>query len=480
MRTWILLRYTGLSLVISGVFMFISALVSLYYADEALIPLMYSAFIIFILGLFPLIFTPKPDQVSPREALLIVTLSWLVSCLAGSIPYILFGGEFTFSNAWFESVSGYTTTGSTVLVEIESLPKGLLFWRASTHWIGGIGIVLFTLVLLPSMGKARLTLFRSEISQLAIGNLQYRSRKAINVLVIVYLALTISETILLSLAGMSVFDSVCHSFATIATGGFSTRNLSIAAYDSPLIESIIILFMILSGMHFGLLFMVFTLKPLSFFKSEVTRYYLISMFSGVIVVALTIYFSNDIALLSALRHAAFQVASLGTTTGFASIDSSVWHPFAIMILMFFTFQCACAGSTSGGLKADRVYILFKSIKSHFIRIAHPNAVYYTRIQGEVIQGETLTNIYFFILAYLLIFFITALALIAMNVDMLSAFSGSATTIGNVGPGFSVVGSLGNFSSIPNAGKWFLSANMLFGRLEIFSLVLIFYKHIWKN
>jgi trk system potassium uptake protein TrkH len=334
--------------------------------------------------------------------------------------------------------------------------------------------------MLPAMGKARLTLFRSEISQLALGNLHYRSRKAIQVLVIVYVGLTLAETVLLSVSGMSVFDAVCHSFATIATGGFSTRNLSVAAYNSPLIEAIITVFMILSGMHFGLLFLVLTFKPGAIFRSEITRYYLISMSIGIVIVTAVLWLANDYTFPSAFRLAAFQVASLATTTGFASADSSVWHPLAIILLLFFTFQCACAGSTSGGLKADRVYLFFKSIHGHFVRILHPNAIYYTRLQGEVVQNETISNIYFFILLYLLIFFFTGIMLIAMGVDMLASFSGSATAIGNVGPGFSVVGSMGNFSSIPDAGKWLLSMNMLFGRLEIFALFLLFNRQMWKS
>jgi trk system potassium uptake protein TrkH len=279
---------------------------------------------------------------------------------------------------------------------------------------------------------------------------------------------------------MSVFDAICHSFATIATGGFSTKNLSIAAYDSPLIETIITGFMILSGMHFGLLFLVFTLKPMALLRSEVTRFYLISIFTGIIIVSLVLWLWNDFPITNAIRMASFQVASLATTTGFASADSSVWHPLAIIILIFFTFQCACAGSTSGGLKADRVYIFFKSIRSQFVHTLHPNAVFYTRIQGKAINDETIRNIYFFILVYLVIFFVSGIILIAMGVDILSAFSGSATTIGNVGPGFSAVSSLGNFSTIPDAGKWLLTINMLFGRLEIFPIILLFYKQIWKT
>jgi len=332
--------------------------------------------------------------------------------------------------------------------------------------------VLFALVILPSLGKAKMIISRFEISSLAKENFHYKTRKTLHVILVVYLGLTILQTVLLKVYGMSLFDAVTHTFATVATGGFSPKNLSIAYYDSFAIELIIMIFMFLSGIHFGLLFVTFALRKANLFKSQIVRYYFFSMLAGVVLVAINLKGNVYDSWTDAFRYSAFQVLSVGTTTGFANADSSVWPPLSIMLITFFTLQCACAGSTSGGLKVDRIVIFFQSLRRQFLKLQHPQAVIPVRINGQPIEEESVDSALLFITFYIVIVFITAVLLSAMGIDTLTSFSASAATMGNVGPGFGAVGSMSNFASIPDLGKFLLSINMLLGRLEIFGLLLI--------
>ncbi|OFX89222.1 MAG: cation transporter [Bacteroidetes bacterium GWF2_33_16] len=479
MRPHIIIRYIGLIFLFNSFFLFVSLLISLYNNDSGIFPLLYSSIIAFIFGIFPLIYVPTPKDITTKEGFLIVVLSWLFTCLLGMVPYVIWGGEFTFTNAWFESVSGFTTTGSTILVDIEVLPRGLLFWRSATHWIGGIGIIIFALVVLPNIGHIRAILIKNEFSSLAQHNFIQNTKQVLRVLVIVYLGLTLLETIALRLAGMSLFDAVCHSFGTIATGGFSTKNLSIAHYNSPTIDIIVIIFMFLSGIHFGLLFYTVIGNKYNVFRSGVVKFYFFSTLIGVLLVTLNLYFNNYFSFFGSLRYAAFQLVSLSTTTGFANADSSIWPSFSIMLLLFFTLQCACAGSTAGGIKVDRIFILLKALKIQVKKFHHPNAVMVLKVDNKSVNPEAVNNAILYIVLYILIVFISALLLTALGVDTLSAFSGSAATMGNVGPGFNMVYSLGSYSAIPMAGKWILSANMLLGRLEIYALVSLLYYRSWR-
>lgn len=479
MRPHVVFRYTGMVLLLNAVFLFLSCAVSLLKSDTALFPLLYSGMISALFGLFPILFVPPTKEISNREGVTIVIASWLLASLAGTIPYVLWGGEFTFTNAWFESVSGFTTTGSSILSNIEAVPPGLLFWRASTHWIGGIGIIIFVLALIPTMGKTGLVLYRTEMTSLAAENFHYRTQKTLQILVFVYMGLTVAETVGLLLCGMDLFDAVTHAFATVATGGFSPKNLSVAHYNSVAVEGVIMLFMVLSGMHFGLLFVAFRGKHRELWGSLVVRYYLSALVIGVLVTAWSIHAKQYPHWPEALRYAAFQVISLGTSTGFATADTNVWPHLAQLILVFFTFQCACAGSTSGGIKADRLVIFWKSFVKRISKIRHPHAVITPKLDGLLLDGELIETNLLYIVLYVVIVFLSTAALSAFDVDLLTAFSGSAAVMGNVGPGFGAVGSMGNFSQIPDPGKWILSITMLLGRLEIFGLILFLTVKSWR-
>ncbi len=473
MKKEIIIKHLGYVLLINSFFLFISFLISWFLNEESAIPLLFSAIICIIIGGFPLVFVEPTDNISFGEGLTIVVLGWLLTCLVGTLPYIMWGGEFTFANAWFESVSGFTTTGSTILNNIEGLPKGILFWRSSTHWIGGIGIILFVLLILPQKKGAKINIYNAEISNLSKLNFRYRLKNIVRILAIVYVSLTFLETLILYFLGMSFFDAVNHSFATIATGGFSTKNLSVAAFNNVSIEMVITFFMLISGIHFGLIAGTFIGRKENVFRSSVVKAYISIMLIGVLLVALKLYHSGYYDWWASLRYASFQVISLGTTTGFATADTPNWPIFARIILIYFTIQCAMVGSTSGGLKFDRIYMLFKLIGKQIKLLKHPNAIFVTKMDGKPISEQLEQQTTVFILLYIFTFFMTTFILTAMNIDGMTAFSASIATIGNVGPGFGDVSSLGNFGALPDAAKYVLSINMLLGRLEIFNVLSLF-------
>jgi trk system potassium uptake protein TrkH len=480
MRFHIVIRYVVLALLLNSLFMSISCVISVFNSDIAFMPLLYSALVTALFGFFPLIFVPATTNITNKEGLLIVVLSWFLSCLVGTLPYILYGGPFTFTNAWFESVSGFTTTGSTILTNIEALPASLLFWRASTHWIGGIGIIIFVLSVLPFLGIAEMVLFRSEISSMVRENFHHRARKAIQILAGIYIGLTLLETVSLLFCGMNFFDALTHSFATIATGGFSSKNASIAYYNNPVIESVIVIFMILSGVHFALLFSVVKGNVRDFWRSSVVRYYLLAMLIGIVFTAFNVHGNHFQSWIDSFRYAAFNIISVGTSTGFATVDTATWPPFSQILLIFFALQCACSGSTSGGIKADRIILLGKSFLRHLKKLMHPNAVIVVRIDGKAIDYELVSKSVLYISVYLSIIFISTILLILLGVDIKEAFSGTVATMGNVGPGLGTVGSTGNFSHIPELGKWILSITMFLGRLEVYAFFIFFVPGQWKK
>ncbi len=473
MRKEVIIKFTGYVLLFNAFFLLSAFAISAVKSETSTVPLLFSALICIIFGLFPFIFVESHDDISFSEGLAIVASGWIVTCLVGMLPYIMWGGEFSLINSWFESVSGFTTTGASILNNVEALPMGLLFWRSATHWIGGVGIIMFVLLILPHSTSSRITLLNAEMSELSKLNFRYKARKIVHILVIVYVGLTLIETVLLTLAGMSFFDALNHSFATIATGGFSTKNLSVGHYNSPIIDYIIIFFMVVSGLHFGLLFSTVSGRSENVFTTQTVRAFIGILAIGVTIVTLKLFFSGYYNFWDSLRYGAFQVVSLGSTTGFANADSNLWPPLVQIILIYFTIQCAMVGSTSGGLKFDRVFLFFKSLGKQLKLIQHPRAVFMVRMNGRVVSEQLERLTLTFLVLYVFTFFLTTLILTALDVDLYTAFSASIATIGNVGPGFGDVSSLSNYSSLPSLGKFVLSINMLLGRLEIFNIVALF-------
>lgn len=479
MRLPVVLRYVGFVLLLDAAFLFVASMISLYEGDTALMPLLYATFVTALFGAFPLIFVPSTTTMTNKEGFLIVVFGWLLSCTVGLLPYVLYGGEFTLTNAWFESVSGFTTTGSSILTDVEALPRGLLFWRSATHWIGGTGIIIFVLSVLPSMGKAGMILYRTEMSPLAADNFLFRTRRTLHILVSVYVGLTAAETAGLLFCGLDLFDAVTHAFGTIATGGFSTKNTSIAYFNSLPVEIVVMVFMVLSGIHFGMLFVAASGKIEEVWKSPIVRYYLAALLIGIGLTTVNLHGRIYGDWWEAVRYASFQIISQGTSTGFATADSSIWPPFAQLAIIYFTLQCACAGSTSGGIKVDRIVIFWKAILRRIKSIQHPSAIITVKLHRVSLPDDLVEVTLLFIALYLGIIFLTTLLLSFLGVDALTAFSGSVATMGGVGPGLGSVGSMGNYSAVPDLGKWALTGNMLLGRLEIFSIIVFLMPRSWE-
>lgn len=462
-------------------FMLASAFVSLINDyDSAYYPLLLSAFLTALLGLFPLIFIEKVTEIKTKEGYGIVVGSWLVACIVGMFPYLIWGGEFSAINAWFESVSGFTTTGASILNDIEFLPRGLLFWRSVSCWIGGIGVVMFALVILPSIGRSRHMLSNVELSTIAKDNFHYRSKVIIRILVLVYVGLTLITTIALKYAGMCWFDAITHAMSACGTCGFSTKNSSIAFFDSATIEAILMIAMTLSGIHFGVLYATLLGKRNNIFRSEIVRTYIGMMLIVSVAIAISLY-SNDIydSLSEAMRHSTFQVVSYTTTSGYATADANLWTPFAIVLLMFCSVVCGCAGSTSGGIKVDRMVIAAKVVRNRVKQQQHPNAVISTKIDGVVRDDGTQSIVMTFLVAYVMLVLIGTIINAMFGCDLLTGFSAAIACISNVGPGFGEVGSMDNYSELPAILKLNASLLMLVGRLEIFGFIQLFFIRSWR-
>ena len=465
----------GKALLINALFMFISAGVSaLYGLDSGFTPLLISGIVTLIAGAFPFIFVRETPRSSLQDGFLTIVMSWLLSFIFGMLPYILWGGEFTIVNAWFESVSGYTTTGSTILTDIESLPKGLLFWRSSTHFIGGLGVIVFLLLIMPDSSPFKLKLSNLELSSISKEGYRYKSGKTVTVITTVYLGLAIVETICLKVAGMSLFDAVNHSFSTVSTGGFSTKNNSIMHFGSVPVQVIIMIFMALSAMHFGVIYSVFATRSPKPLSHPVTRYYfgVIAVLYLAIMLVLKFQGGYD-SWGKALLDSSFQTISFLTTTGFGQSDNAAWPMLANALLLFAGFHCGCSGSTTGGIKADRMYISLKSLSGDFKRRLHPSSVFRTKIGQSFISEEAVSAVFMYIVLYIFLHLLSFVAVLLCGVEVSEAYSATLVSLGNVGPGTGVLGTMGNYSAQPAAAKLIYTLDMFLGRIEIFPLLTVF-------
>lgn len=480
MRFNVILRYVGAVMLCLSAFMAVSAGISLVSNDAGFYPLLLSALLTLLLGAFPMIFVSKADSITTKEGFMIVVGSWVLSCVVGMFPYLIWGGEFTLVNAWFESVSGFTTTGASILTDIEALPQGLLFWRSATNWIGGVGVVMFALLILPSLGTNKMALSGIELSSLAKDNYRYRTQMVVKILLTIYIGLTIITTLLLKVSGMRWFDAVNHAMSACATGGFSTKNASVGFYDSPLIEWILIVIMFISSLHYGLIYSTFTRKANNIFRSEVVRVYAAIIVGATLLIGASLYFSDTYEnIFTSLRQSAFQVVSLITTTGFATANTNLWTPFAIVILIILSIICGCAGSTSGGAKVDRVLLYGKVLKARLRGQQHPNAIIRIRLDGILQEDRQVNTVTLFLTTYFVLILLGTLSSALFGMDLLSAFSSSVAFIGNVGPGFGAVGSLDNYAELPSILKIQGSILMLMGRLEIFGFIQFLFIRMWR-
>ena len=462
----------GKALLVSALFMFLSLVVSLSCGmDEAFGSLLISFLITLTVGAFPFIFVRKTSSISMSDGFLIITISWLLSFVFGMLPYLLYGGEFTLVNAFFESVSGYTTTGFSILKDVEALPKSLLFWRSSTHFIGGLGVIVFLLLILPESSPFRLRITNLELSSLSREGYRYRSSRTVRIMCTVYIGLVVVETLLLWAAGMSFFDAINHSFSTIATGGFSTRNASIAYYDSKVIEAIVFLFMLFAGMHFGLIFTFVTTGSFKVFKHPVMRFYLITIAVMTFFVACELFAGGGHTVGSALWDSAFQVVSALTSTGFTTADVLNWPMMSSFLILCCGIQCACSGSTTGGIKTDRMLIAVKAIGCEIKKRLHPNSVYPVRVGNHPVNDENVTSAILYITLYLLLAAVSVVIFMIAGSDLTDSLAIEMASIGNVG--FVSMGS-GDLAGLPVVSKLLSSFNMFLGRVEIYPVLIVIY------
>lgn len=466
----------GKALLVNALFMLVSVVISAVDGyDDAFVPLVISFMLTAIVGAFPFIFVGKVRDYSLTDGFVTIILSWILSFLFGALPYLLYGGEFNVINAWFESVSGYTTTGSTILTDIEALPRSLLFWRSSTHFIGGLGVVVFLLLIIPDASPFKYRLSSLEISSMSRTGYRYRSGMTVRVMLSVYVGLVLAETILLRLAGMSWFDAVNHSFSTVATGGFSTRNISIMYYDSPVIDIIILVFMTLASIHFGCIYAMLIRRSLKPLLNTVTKYYLkVIMVLSVAVMLVLLIQGGYSSPWKALLDSSFQVVSFISTTGFGQADNAIWPFFANFLLIFASVHCGCSGSTTGGIKADRMFIISKAVSCEFKKRLHPSSVFRVKVNGSVVREDEVASVVLYFVAYIIVLFLSFIAILICGVDIQDAMSGTIASLGNVGPGLGQLGTMGNYASLPSVVKFIFSLDMFLGRVEIFPVLIVFY------
>lgn len=477
----LILHFVSIVIVLESLFILLAVLVSIIYNETTTQKLLLSSIITLGVGLTLHLLTLNKRKVEPsrKESFIIVSICWIILGLVGTIPYLVTHSIPEFSNAFFESISGFTTTGSSILADIESLPKSILFWRAETHWIGGMGIIVLVVAIMPFLKINGIYLFYSEISSVTNERISTKIRYIARNMWLVYIGLTILEIVLLCLGKMPLFDSVCHSFATVATGGFSTQNNSIAGY-SPYIQYVITLFMLLSGINFALHVLLLKSKFKSVIKNEELRFYLfIILCVGILITAL-LYFQNDVKLEPAFRSAFFQVISILTATGFATSDYLQWPTQAIFLIALLMLVGACSGSTGGGVKVIRHVISFKKINQSYKNLINPSAICVIRYNNTTVNPEYVSGVLAFIILYYAILALSMLILMIFGQNAATSFGAAATCMAGIGPGFGTVGPVSNFLHLPAGAKFFLTLLMVIGRLEIYPLLIIFTRSYWRT
>ncbi|MGF1557330.1 TrkH family potassium uptake protein [Paucihalobacter sp.] len=490
----IIFHFFGLLLVFNGGFMLLSTIISLAYDDGVALEIFLSGITVALAGAVLMVNTRNhKKELNKREGYLVVAFGWLVMAFSGTLPYLLTNSMDSFTDAFFETMSGYTTTGASILNDIEVLPESVLFWRSMTHWIGGMGIIVLAIAILPLLGIGGMQLFAAEAPGPNNDKLHPRITDTAKRLWLIYFAYTAVETLLLSLAGMSFFDAINHAMSTLSTGGFSTKNASLAYWnDKPIIQYIVITFMFLAGTNFVLSYFAFKGRIQKIIKDEEFKLYFKFIVIFTIIAALVIYFYADVSQSSidhpmvfgesesAFRHALFQVLAIVTTTGFVSADYTSWTPFLTVFFFGLMFLGGSAGSTSGGVKVVRHLILIKNGFLEFKRALHPNAVLPLRYNGKSISGDIVFNILGFFILYMLLFISGALVFSMFNIDFKSSIGLSASSLGNVGPALGDFGPVNNYAALPNLAKWWSSFLMLVGRLELFTVLIILTPFFWRK
>lgn len=478
----IIFRITGLLLYVEAIFLLACVPVALYYNEPIMRSLVISiASMVGIGSLFTYFCSGAERNISRKDGYIVVTLCWIIFSLFGSLPYMLSGYITSFTDAFYETMSGFTTTGATILQDIEALPKSLLFWRMMTHWVGGLGIIFFTVAIFPIFGLSDIHLFAAE----SVGPMRAKLHPRIAVtarwILTIYIGLTLIAAVSFYFAGMGWFDSVCHAMSTIATGGFSTKQESIAAYGSPQIDYVTTLFMFLSGINMSLLYLfIFKFRFKELLRDTEVKTYTSIVVIFTIAIAIGLYFTTSADAELSFRTALFQVVSIQTTTGFATANYVMWVPILWLSLYALMFFGACSGSTSGAMKCVRISILFKVMINEFKRIVHPNAVIPVRMAGKVVPTSVQSAILAYTVIYIFMVIIGLVVNMGFGLDFLDSFGLSVASVGNVGPAFGHYGPMDSFATLPCVVKWFSAFQMLVGRLEFFAVLLLLTPVFWKK
>ena len=469
-------RVVGRTLLVEAVALLLPLLVCLLYGEDPA-PFLYTLPLMAVVG-GGLSLCKSDDHLFPREGFFTVALTWLLVAAFGALPFYFSGYFPAYIDCFFEAVSGFTTTGASILTAVEPLPKGILFWRSFMHWLGGMGVLVLAIALLPDMGARTLQLMKAESPGPVVSKLAPKSRQSSKILYTIYFGMTIVEILVLRLVGMPWYDSVVNSFAIAGTGGFSVRNLSIGAYGSPAIEIACTVFMLLFSVNFALYFLVLCGKVKQALRSDELRFFLAVVLGSTLLIAIDIlpmYAPGE-----ALRHAAFQVSTIISTTGFSSTDFDLWPEFSRFMLVLLMFIGACAGSTGGAIKCSRVLLLLRSMRREIRRIIHPREVHVVKLDGQVVDEDNLHSVHIFIASYMLITLLAVLLVSLDNFSMVSNFTAVVSCLGNVGPGLDMVGPMGNYAAYSGFSKFILSMCMIIGRLEVLPVMVLFSASSWKR
>lgn len=477
------LKVTGFILILESLFIFLSAAVGKYFNGPDVWPLIISGGITFVFGVgivLPTGLKKENSMIGKRESYLGVAVSWILFALFGAMPFYLSGSIPSFTDAYFESMSGITTTGGSILTNIDAMSHGLLFWRSLLQWLGGMGIIVFSLALLPLLGGEAAQLFDAESSGLTHDKFRPRVTQMAKRLWGIYLLFTFLSIILLWAGPMNLFDAICHGFTSISTGGFSTKQASIGYWDSVYIETVVIIFTIIGATNFTLLYFLFKGRVKKFFKDEELRWFISIIIVVSLIVGAGLVFGKGFEAGDAFRNSVFQVVTIITTTGFSTGDFTSWGPSYLLAFTLLMVICGCAGSTSGGLKTVRAVVLAKNTISEFERLVHPRAIIPVRLNDEAVSFGVVQRLLAFAFLYICIIFVSWGILTLTGIPFVDAFGAAVSAIGNVGPGFGDLGPYGSFAEISGFAKWFLSFLMLVGRLEIFTILILFTPGFWRR
>ncbi len=482
MRWRCILQVVSILVLILGLTMVFPLLWGLYYGDNGVTPIIHSMALTILVsgGSILLLRGPQTEFISQREGMAIVAVGWTAVGFFGCLPFHLSGEFGPFVNAYFESISGFTTTGSSILTDVQTISKSLLFWRSFIQWLGGMGIIVLSLAILPILGVGGMQLYKAEVPSPVPDKLQPRIRETARILWKVYVLFTVAQVVLLVLGGMGIFDALNHALTTMPTGGFSTKNASMAHFDSVYLDFVVAFFMLLAGINFSLHYQLLKGDTLAFWRNAECRFFLAATVVLTLVVTLNIYGTVYDKIGDAFRYGAFQLVSILTTTGYATADYEQWPAMSQLILLLCMFLGGSAGSTAGGMKCLRIMVCFKYCYKELFTLIHPHAVSRIKIDGRSVPDDVVRSVLGFLALYLGLFAFSSVLLAGLGVDFITAFAAVATTIGNVGPGFGMVGPMENFAAIPVLGKWLLIWCMLLGRLEIYTVIILLVPEFWRK